>query len=161
MLFSRRFSRTCLEGISFNFFVCFIFDWSIGSAPKKEKKYLMLHQNWYRTPVYCELAVSASYMDISRVNVISASPKRESYMVVTHVFAHILLPNAITIITIIFPFIPSSLLNHNNASISHSYESQGYTKPELSVKWWLQKGHLHLIKSNNQIRDFVSFSPWN
>ena len=56
-------------------------------------------------------------------------------------------------ITIIFPFIPSSLLNHNNASISHSYESQGYSKPELSVKWWLQIGHhLNLIKFNHQIR---------
>ena len=36
MLFSRRFSRTCLEGISFNFFVCFIFNVSIGSAPKRK-----------------------------------------------------------------------------------------------------------------------------
>ena len=29
------FSRKCLEGISFNVFVFFIFNWSIGSAPKK------------------------------------------------------------------------------------------------------------------------------
>ena len=36
MLFSRRFSRTCLEGISFNFFVCFIFNVSLGSAPKRK-----------------------------------------------------------------------------------------------------------------------------
>ena len=36
LAFSGRFSRKCLEGISFNFFVCFIFDWSIGSAPKKK-----------------------------------------------------------------------------------------------------------------------------
>ena len=34
--FSGRFSRTCLEGISFNFFVCFIFNVSIGSAPKRK-----------------------------------------------------------------------------------------------------------------------------
>ena len=34
--FSGRFSRTCLEGISFNFFVCFIFNVSIGSALKKK-----------------------------------------------------------------------------------------------------------------------------
>ena len=37
MLFSRRFSRTCLEGISFKFFVCFIFNVSLGSAPKRKK----------------------------------------------------------------------------------------------------------------------------
>ena len=37
MLFSRRFSRTCLEGISVNFFVCFIFNVSLGSAPKRKK----------------------------------------------------------------------------------------------------------------------------
>ena len=36
MLFSRRFSRTCLEGISFKFFVCFIFNVSLGSAPKRK-----------------------------------------------------------------------------------------------------------------------------
>ena len=34
--FSGRFSRTCLEGISFNFFVCFIFNVSLGSAPKRK-----------------------------------------------------------------------------------------------------------------------------
>ena len=36
LAFSRRFSRTCLEGISFNFFVCFIFNVSLGSAPKRK-----------------------------------------------------------------------------------------------------------------------------
>jgi len=36
LLFSRRFSRTCLEGISFKFFVCFIFNVSLGSAPKRK-----------------------------------------------------------------------------------------------------------------------------
>ena len=36
MLFSRRFSRTCLEGISFKFDVCFIFNVSLGSAPKRK-----------------------------------------------------------------------------------------------------------------------------
>ena len=36
MLFSRRFSRTCLEGISFKFFVCFILNVSLGSAPKRK-----------------------------------------------------------------------------------------------------------------------------
>ena len=30
------FSRTCLEGISFKFFVCFIFNVSLGSAPKRK-----------------------------------------------------------------------------------------------------------------------------
>ena len=35
LAFSGRFSRKYLEGISFNFFVCFIFKWSIGSAPKQ------------------------------------------------------------------------------------------------------------------------------
>ena len=34
--FSGRFSRTCLEGISFNFFVCFIFNVSLRSAPKRK-----------------------------------------------------------------------------------------------------------------------------
>ena len=34
--FSGRFSRASLEGISFNFFVCFIFNVSIGSAPKRK-----------------------------------------------------------------------------------------------------------------------------
>ena len=62
LAFSGRFSRKCLEGISFNFFVCFIFNWSIGSAPKKKKhQYLTLYQNWNRTQVYFELVVSASY----------------------------------------------------------------------------------------------------
>ena len=36
MLFSRRFSRKCLEVISFKFFVCFIFNVSLGSAPKRK-----------------------------------------------------------------------------------------------------------------------------
>ena len=36
LAFSGRFSRKCLEGISFNFFVCFISDRSIGSAPMKK-----------------------------------------------------------------------------------------------------------------------------
>ena len=36
MLFSRRFSRKCLEGISFKFFVCFIFNVLLGSAPTKK-----------------------------------------------------------------------------------------------------------------------------
>ena len=36
LAFSGRFSRKCLEGISFKLFVCFIFHWSIGSAPKKK-----------------------------------------------------------------------------------------------------------------------------
>ena len=30
-------------------------------AKEKKHQYLTLHQNWYRTPVYFELAVSASY----------------------------------------------------------------------------------------------------
>ena len=34
--FSGRLSRASLEGISFNFFVCFIFNVSIGSAPKRK-----------------------------------------------------------------------------------------------------------------------------
>ena len=34
--FSGRFSRASLEGISFKFFVCFIFIVSIGSAPKRK-----------------------------------------------------------------------------------------------------------------------------
>ena len=34
--FSGRFSRTCLKGISFKFFVCFIFNVSLGSAPKRK-----------------------------------------------------------------------------------------------------------------------------
>ena len=34
--FSGRFSRASLEGISFNFFVCFIINVSIGSAPKRK-----------------------------------------------------------------------------------------------------------------------------
>ena len=34
--FSGRFSRASLEGISFNFFVCFIFNVSLGSAPKRK-----------------------------------------------------------------------------------------------------------------------------
>ena len=34
--FSGRFSRASLEGISFNFFVCFILNVSIGSAPKRK-----------------------------------------------------------------------------------------------------------------------------
>ena len=34
--FSGRFSRASLEGISFKFFVCFIFNVSIGSAPKRK-----------------------------------------------------------------------------------------------------------------------------
>ena len=33
---SGRFSRTCLEGISFNFFVCFIFNVSLGRTPKRK-----------------------------------------------------------------------------------------------------------------------------
>ena len=33
---SSRFSRASLEGISFNFFVCFILNVSIGSAPKRK-----------------------------------------------------------------------------------------------------------------------------
>ena len=56
---SGRFSRKCLEGISFNFFVFFIFDWSIGSVLKK-KTYVSLYQNWNRTPVYSKLAVNTS-----------------------------------------------------------------------------------------------------
>ena len=34
--FSGRFSRASLEGISFNFFVCFILNVSLGSAPKRK-----------------------------------------------------------------------------------------------------------------------------
>ena len=34
--FSGMFSRTCLEGISFKFFVCFIFNVSLGSVPKRK-----------------------------------------------------------------------------------------------------------------------------
>ena len=34
--FSGRFSRASLEGISFKFFVCFIFNVSLGSAPKRK-----------------------------------------------------------------------------------------------------------------------------
>ena len=34
--FSGRFSRTCLEGISFKFFVYFIFNVTLGSAPKRK-----------------------------------------------------------------------------------------------------------------------------
>ena len=64
---SGRFSRKCLEGISFNFFVFFIFNWSTGSAPKKKKhQYLTLYQNWNRTLVYFELAVSDPYVNIIR-----------------------------------------------------------------------------------------------
>ena len=37
LAFSGRFSRKCLEGNSFNFFVCFIFNVSLGSAPKRKK----------------------------------------------------------------------------------------------------------------------------
>ena len=36
LAFSRRFSRKCLEGISFKFFVCFIFNVSLESAPKRK-----------------------------------------------------------------------------------------------------------------------------
>ena len=36
LAFSGRFSRKCLEGISFKFFVCFIFNVSLGSAPKRK-----------------------------------------------------------------------------------------------------------------------------
>ena len=36
LAFSGRFSRASLEGISFNFFVCFILNVSIGSAPKRK-----------------------------------------------------------------------------------------------------------------------------
>ena len=73
LAFSGRFSRKCLEGISFNFFVCSISDWSIGSAPKKKKhQYLTLYQNWNRTPVYFKLAVSASYtLSIACINTTS------------------------------------------------------------------------------------------
>ena len=65
LAFSGRFSRKCLKGISFNFFVCFIFNRSIGSAQKKKHQYLMLYQSWNRTPVYLEIAVSASYKMVS------------------------------------------------------------------------------------------------
>ena len=34
--FSGKFSRASLEGISFNFFVCFIFNVSLGNAPKRK-----------------------------------------------------------------------------------------------------------------------------
>ena len=34
--FSGRFSRASLEGISFKFFVCFIFNVSLGNAPKRK-----------------------------------------------------------------------------------------------------------------------------
>ena len=34
--FSGRFSRASLEGISFKFFVCFIFNVSLGSVPKRK-----------------------------------------------------------------------------------------------------------------------------
>ena len=36
LAFSGRFSRASLEGISFKFFVCFIFNVSLGSAPKRK-----------------------------------------------------------------------------------------------------------------------------
>ena len=36
LAFSGSFSRKCQEGISFNCFVCFIFNVSIGSAPKRK-----------------------------------------------------------------------------------------------------------------------------
>ena len=36
LAFSGRFSRNCLEWISSNFFVCFIFNVSLGSAPKRK-----------------------------------------------------------------------------------------------------------------------------
>ena len=36
LAFFGRFSRKCLEGISFKFFVCFIFNVSLGSAPKRK-----------------------------------------------------------------------------------------------------------------------------
>ena len=41
---------------------CFIFNWLIGSVLKKKHQYLTLYRNWNRTPVYFELAVSASYL---------------------------------------------------------------------------------------------------
>ena len=45
---------------------------------RKKYQYLTLHQNWYRTPVYFELAVSALYAFSSKlgyVKSISATPK--------------------------------------------------------------------------------------
>ena len=36
LAFSGSFFRTCLEGISFKFFVCFIFNVSLRSAPKRK-----------------------------------------------------------------------------------------------------------------------------
>ena len=63
MLFSRRFSRTCLEGISFKFF-CMFYLQCITRKCAKEKKlwYPMLYQSGVRRPVYFKSIVMSSYM---------------------------------------------------------------------------------------------------
>ena len=63
--FSGRFSRASLEGISFNFFVCFIFNVSIGRAPKKITSIFNVIPELKKNPsfklgFYFELAVSVS-----------------------------------------------------------------------------------------------------
>ena len=64
MLFSGRFSRTCLCRRDFFQFFCMFYLRLINRKCAKEKKhqYLMLYQNWNRTTVYFKLAVSASYV---------------------------------------------------------------------------------------------------
>jgi len=65
--FSGRFSRASLEGISFNFFVCFIFNISIGSAPKR-KNIDIQYLSRFRMPVYFKSIFMSSYAIATQEN---------------------------------------------------------------------------------------------
>ena len=75
--FSGRFSRTCLEGISFNFFVCFIFNVSLGSAPKR--KNFDIQRN---TRVASGGQFTLNYHTPSQFTISSNSPKEETTSIV-------------------------------------------------------------------------------
>ena len=67
--FFRFFILAILKKISFFYFFCMGYLQVInGSAKEKKHQYQTLYQNWNRTPVYLELALSASYHFRSEFN---------------------------------------------------------------------------------------------
>ena len=66
MFFSRRFSGTCLEGISFKFFVCFILNVSLGSAPKRKNFDIQRNTRVCSGGQFTSNRLSNDHMDIEK-----------------------------------------------------------------------------------------------
>ena len=84
--FSGRFSRASLEGISFNFFVCFILNVSIGSAPKR--KNIDIQRNT-RVGLGCHftsnlLSCDHNPIDMGRELVIFLAPGGQHHSIASH-----------------------------------------------------------------------------